>query len=119
MEQIISNYGAFILFLVIVFIVWLFSKYLPVMKVRLSEMEVNDWIKRLESDMKHCPTLESLDRLEKKGDLVIEKAKSMVADTKPYEDRLMRAYNNRHWYLINEYTRPGISQSLIPFLTIR
>lgn len=118
MEQIIFQYGAFILFLVIVFIVWVFSKYEPRMKLKLAELDILQQVQRLEADFENARDLEQLDRLEKFIEIITANAKGVVSDPQKFNDRLYRAYWCKHWDLIN-IEAPGIPQYLIPFLTIR
>ena len=120
MEQIINiqEHSAFILFMVIVLIVWIISRYEPKMSLKIAELDLLQQVQRLEADFENCRNLEQLDRLEKFIDTISDNAKKVVSNPKVFSERRDRAYENKHGDRIND-THPGIEQYLIPFLTIR
>jgi len=115
---VLTNYSAFILFLVIVLLVWIVSKYEPKIKLKIAEEDILEQVKRLEADFENARDLEQLDRLEKFIEIIHDKAKSVVKDPEPFSKRLYRAYWTKHWDLVNTDYQ-GLPQSLIPFLTLK
>ncbi|SEA18426.1 hypothetical protein SAMN05192529_1105 [Arachidicoccus rhizosphaerae] len=83
-----------------------------------ASIDVNRWISRIEQDMSCCTSFESLDRLEEKGNKVLEKAKALIPDTSPYAERLLKAYNSRHIDLTNIHC-PGWPQSALRLINLR
>lgn len=118
-QSAINEYASFALFIAIVaFVVWADAKRRPQMMAKCASLDVERWIKRTEQDMRHCTSFESLDRLEEKGNKIIENAKALVSDTKPYADRLLKAYNSRHIDLTNIHC-PGWPQSALRLINLR
>lgn len=120
MYQIINlhEYSAFILFLVIVFIVWLVSKYEPKMSLKIAELDILQQVQRLEADFENARDLAQLDRLEGFIEILTANAKKRILDPTKYNKRLYTAYWNKHWSLVNEDYQ-GLPQNLIPFLTLK
>lgn len=105
----------------IVAVVYLFKwlgEYCEKRLTSCAALDVARWIERIERDMRECTSFESLDRLEEKGNQILESAKALVPDTKPYADRLLKAYNSRHIDLTNIHHK-GWPQSALRLINLR
>lgn len=116
LNEIINQSSALILFLVIVFVVYIFSKYEPKMRLKIAELEALQIVQRLEQDMQNCRNLDQLDRLDDFIPKIIDEIRKKVHDTDKYATRLFIAYNNRRFEIIN-VEHPGIEQQYIPYLS--
>lgn len=116
MQNIISENALFILFLVIVFVVWVITKYSPKMENRIAELDVQATVERLEYDILNARDIQQLDKLEKFIDVAYQKAKATTGNAPAYYKRLIKAYNTRFWDLVNTEA-PGLPQELIPFIS--
>lgn len=117
MENFINEYGSFLLLIAVIsLVVYAETKYRPKMMARVAALDVERWISRLEYDMQICTSLERLDHIDFLSEKVLDTAKGMVSDIKPYADRLLKAYYNKRFDLVN-IEHAGCYQSYLPFLS--
>lgn len=102
------------LFLIIVFIVWVVSKYSPRLEQKIAELDVLESVRRLESDIENARDLHQLDRLENFIYVIHDHAKKTTNDPNKYSKRLLDKFHSRYWTLVNDY--PGVPQQYLPYV---